>query len=453
MTMRWRRTLMLGAVAAVAALALPAAAQPLPENAWRADLQQLQAEFLARDRAYSLPARRLAEQRLARLRARHGAIDATRLALELAQIAALADNGHSLAYAGPRAAIANRVGLRLVPFGRDFHVVLAQRPLADLLGARLVAIDRVPIKRLREHAHRLAGGVAAWRDRQAPLLLESPQQLHAMGLAHDAASAVYAFVTLDGRRLERRLRGEPPGPDRPVADVPRLMLPRVVPPGQEDSLAAWQTLLPPQRAPWALRDPGQALRWRTAPEIDVVVIDMRQTFSAPGADLPAFFAEVHEAIERHRPRHLVLDLRLNGGGDLTQARDFAEGLPARVPGQVFVLTSPATFSAAISITGYLKQAAPARVRIVGEALGDRLEFFAEGQPVELVHSGQVLLPATERHDYRHGCRAHHDCHAPVVQRPISVSSLTPDVAAPWTVEAYRRGEDPAMQAVAREIQR
>jgi hypothetical protein len=60
----------------------------------------------------------------------------------------------------------------------------------------------------------------------------------------------------------------------------------------------------------------------------------------------------------------------------------------------------------------------------------------------------VLLYATERHDYRHGCRAATDCHAPVAARPIALPSLAPDLPAPWTLQAYARGEDPALAAVA-----
>jgi hypothetical protein len=37
---------------------------------------------------------------------------------------------------------------------------------------------------------------------------------------------------------------------------------------------------------------------------------------------------------------------------------------------------------------------------------------------------------------------------PVVTRPIAVPSLDPDIAAPWTIEAYRAARDPAMEAVA-----
>lgn len=424
-------------------------ADPLPAaEARRADLARFRSDFLARDRAYTRAARQQAGQRLDSLEARAADIDDTRFALELAQVAALADNGHTWAYGGPRMARTNRVGLRLAPFGSDFVVLRARQADTDLLGARLVSVDGVPLERLREAAHSLTGGPPAWRDRQAPLFIESPEQLHALGLARAAESAVFVFRTDDGRRVERRLAGEPPGPARPIAEVHRLLLPEVTPDQDAGADTGWRGLLPLASAPRSLRDARQPLRWRAAPELDALVVDMRRTFSRDDAPLPAFFEVVREAIARHQPRHLVLDLRLNGGGDLTQARDFAQSLPTLVNGTVFVLTSPATFSAAISVAGYLKQAAPQRVRIVGEAVGDRLEFFAEGRPVTLAHSGLVLLPATERHDYRDGCRAHTDCHAWVVRHPIAVASLDPDIAAPWTLQAYRRGEDPAMEAVA-----
>lgn len=443
-------------LALLAALLVPprqGAAQALTEAARRADIAQFRAEFLSRDRAYSPAARRLAEQRLADLESRATEIEPTRFGLELAEIVALADNGHTWSYGGPRLSRSNRVEIRLMPFGSDFVVLRTRTSDVDLLGARLLTIDGVPLARLRETAHSLTGGLPAWRDLQAPMLFESPQQLHALGLLEDREAAVYRFATVDGRTVDRRLVGDPPHPDRPSADVPRLLLPGVVPEQLKGADTSWRSLLPLAKAPWSLCDAEQPMRWRAAPEIDALVIDMRQTYSSEGAKLPAFFDAVRAAVQQAKPKHLVLDLRLNGGGDLTQVRDFAESLPTLVPGSVFVLTSAATFSAAISISGYLKQAAPARVRIVGEAVGDRLEFFAEGWPVTLANSGEVVLPATERHDYRGGCQRFTDCHVPVVLRPIAVDSLAPDIAAPWTLDAYRRGTDPAMEAVAAALHR
>ncbi len=444
---RYRHVSMLAAAMMLAAMSQLVGSQTLTDAAKLADIAQFRSEFLARDRAYSPSARLEAERRLASLQERLAAVDGTRFGLELAQIVALADNGHTASYGGPRLARHNRVDIRMAPFGADFHVVRSRDSDADLLGAKLLAIDEVPIDQLRVTGRTLTGGLPAWRDRQTPFLLESPQLLYALGVTRSGESAVYRFATLDGRSVNRRLVGQQPSNDRPRADTASLLLPETI--TKVDG--GWLTLLPLARAPWSLRDAGQPLRWRHVPELSALVVDMRQTSSSPNAQLPEFFEAVRAASRELKPNHLVLDLRLNSGGDLTQARDFAESLPALVPGRVFVLTSAWTFSAAIAITGYLKQAAPARVRIVGEAIGDRLEFFAEGTPVKLTHSAELVLPATERHDYVDGCRHYSDCHEPVVRRPIIIATLAPDIVAPWTIDNYRLGVDPAWVAVATEL--
>ena len=440
-------------MALAAGLGAARAAPGLDEAARREDLAQYRQQVLAADRAFDAAGtREAALQRLAALEARRGEMDAVAFGLELARITALADNGHTMSYVSPRQQRSNRVEIRLVPFagesGTDFHVLRTREADADLLGARLLAIDGVPLARLREAAHGLAGGLPAWRDRLAPALLESPQQLHALGLVPAPEAAWYRFQRADSREVERRLLADPPHETRAHGTSDRLLLPEVLPPD-----LGWRAVLPAAQAPWSLQEAGRRFRWRHDAALDALVVEMRAARDAPGEPLPPFFDAVREAVAAHKPRHLMLDLRLNGGGDLTRTRDFAEQLPTLVPGRLFVLTSPWTFSAAISTAGYLKQAAPARVAVVGEPVGDRLEFFAEGRPVTLKHSGEVLLPATERHDYVDGCRRFSDCHGPVVNRPIRVATLAPDIAAPWTFEAYRAGVDPAMQAVARALAR
>jgi len=121
-----------------------------------------------------------------------------------------------MAFAAPRAARFNRVPIRLTPFGSEFHVLRAERASADLNGARLVAIDGHPVARLRDAARTLAGGVPAWRDRFAGFLFESPEQLHALGLAAKPDAALYRFETLDGRTVERALAARPAGGDSPA---------------------------------------------------------------------------------------------------------------------------------------------------------------------------------------------------------------------------------------------
>ena len=171
----------------------------------RDDINAFRTQVLGRDRSYAADARLKAESQLAGLEAGIDRVSPVQFALALARITALADNGHTNVASSVRARFFNRVPVRLTAFGDEFRVVRATEANADLLGARLVAVDGHAIAELRDSARTLSGGVPHWRDRFAPVLFESPQQLHAMGLARDPARATYAFQTLDGRAVQRQL--------------------------------------------------------------------------------------------------------------------------------------------------------------------------------------------------------------------------------------------------------
>ncbi len=444
------------AVALLCLVAHAVSAQaPTDAEKRKEDLTQFRRDFFDKDRSYTPAARREAEQQLVDIEKTLSSIGQTEFELSLSRVAALTDNGHSGGSLSVRSRRFERVDMRLAPFGEDFYVLRVKAENADLLGARLVAIDGMPISALRPLYRALDGGTPAWRDRTAAFFLESPPQLRALGVGvgkapnvkNAVAPPVYAFITIDGKKVERTFTASPAGADRVGGNASRWMFAELA--QLEDR--AWKTLIAPERAPWALQEPVNRLRMRHDAALNAVVIDMRQSSSSADMKLRSYFRAVEKLIEETKPLHLVLDLRLNGGGDLTQTRDFAESLPKLVKGRIFVLTSPWTFSAAISTLGYLKQAAPERVTIVGEAVGDRLEFFAEGKSTTLKHSKENYAYATERHDYRNGCAKFDDCHRAVVSRPIAVTSLDPDIAAPWTIEAYRAARDPAIEAVAKAI--
>ena len=333
------------------------------------------------------------------------------------------------------------MGLRLAPLEGEFIVVHATEENASLLGSRLVAIDDAGVEKLRAAAHTLHGGVPTRRDLMAPAFLESPGQLHALGLSRSPDQVTYAFETREGRRREVALAvTSPPGGAR-EATMAHLAPARAP--------AGWRSLLAAEKAPWAFQDIGEAMRRRDMPELDAMLIQLRA--NVDGAQRIADFLEESEKARRKAGRrNLILDMRMNGGGDLTATREWMSALPKRLPpgGRVLVLTSPSTFSAAISSVGYLKQAGGSRVVLAGEAPGDRLEFFAEGRPITLPNSGAVVLMAKERHDYVNGCRALTDCHRFVVRYPIAVPNLDPEILAPLTLEALAGGRDPGMDAAA-----
>ena len=435
---------LLGAVVLVAACGRHLAAVQGDPSGRREDLAAFRQQFFDVDHSYAPAARAEATRRLRTLEQQLDRVTDAEFVVRLAQIVALADNGHTSMLFRGNAPELRRVAIRLVPFGDQFYVVRAATRYADVVGGRLVAIDGHSISQLRDSARTLTGGIAAWRDRSAPLLFESPGQLHAMGMARSGASATYQFELAGGRTISKTLSPTDPLPGDGFSVLSALN--PDVPPGVA-------TLLPLARAPWALQEFGSLIRRRDAPELDAVVIQMHGNFEPPGGSIAALL-ESADSLRRARHRHnVILDMRFNGGGNLQLTRQFMSSLPDRVApdGRVFVLTSPWTFSAAISSTSYVKQAGGTRVVLVGEAPGDRLQFWAEGQPIELPRSGALVLPATQRHDYLTGCKPFSDCHPYMVRFPIVVRSLAPDLPAPWTIESYTAGRDPGMEAVARAI--
>lgn len=420
----------------------PAATGPLTPAAVRADLATMREQFLATEAAFSPESRAEAGRRLARLESAADTVQRAYLEIELARIVALADNGHTGVPAAMRSGKVNRVGMRLTPFGEDFYVLRVLKADADLLGARLVSIDGAPIAQLRSTARSLAGGTNAWRDRGAPFLFESPELLQTVGIAKSRDAATYQFALANGKSVSKRMVAVPPVASG-FANSNQWMYPAAT----VSSSGEWVSLLSDDRAPWSLKDPTTRFRWREAPEIDGVVIELRQNVSAPGLPIRTFLLQMDTMLRARKPANIVLDLRMNGGGDLNTTRAFVQSLPTLTSGRVFVLTSPYTFSAAISTTGYLKQAAPERVSIVGESVGDRLVFWAEGSPVMLPNVGIMIGKTSERHDYETGCTPYTDCHGPVVRNPIRVKTLSPDIVAPWTIEQFRAGNDPAIAAV------
>ncbi len=410
----------------------------------REDLVAFRSQFFAVDRSYAPAARSEAERRLRELESHPGAISNARFVLALSQIVALADNGHTvMGYRGDGAAF-RRVGIRLAPFGDQFYVVRAIDDQATLLGGRLVAVDGNPIAVLRDSARTLVGGTAAWRDRRAPDFLESPGQLHALGLARSATSARYRFEMSAGGPVEATLAIAPETPSDRIGSIGAL---------DPEASPGWRSVAPAGRTPWAMQDFAEFFRRRDAPELDAVVIQLRANYNAGNQGIAAFLESSDSLRRALGRRNVVLDMRFNGGGDLQTTRAFMSDLPRRVgaAGHVYVLTSPWTFSAAISSTAYVKQASVNNVTLIGEAPGDRLQFWAEGRPVELPRSGAYVQYATQRHDYVTGCRPFTDCHDYMVRFPIAVKSVAPDIAAPWTIESYAAGRDPAMEAVAQAV--
>ncbi len=360
-----------------------------------------------------------------------------RFELEVARIAALADNGHSALLPPQWPSRYRRSPVRLGLFADGLYVIAAPRERARLIGRRVLRINGRDWREVRAAYAHYQGGLPSFRDQFVTLFMELPALLAAAGFGNDPGQVVYTLALPDGRSEPVAVRAV----FSPYRDEAAF--------SGRSALLDGAAMLPPDRLPLYLRAPERIYRLAFPQVIDGAYVQLK---AARGLGIDQFLENTLGELRRRRPRNIVVDLRFNIGGDLNIARGFMQALPGIAQDRVYAITSGRTFSAAISSLGYLKQAAGDRLTIVGEPIGDRLEFWAEGDIMTLPGLGAMLLYASERHNYMTGC-PEADCHAAIREHPIRVRNLQPDLPVSLTWADFSAGRDPAMLAIARDIGR
>lgn len=409
---------------------------------YREDLAAVQ-KLLAQDASFSPAERKEAEAVLADLRKRADGLSVAAFQLEVARLFALAHNGHTMLVAGLWPSQFNRIPVRTQSFADGVFIIDADDP--TLIGRKIVALDGHAIEQIRGRFGEYWGALPAKCDDWIGYWLESPELLHAAGIANRSDRLTLALA--GGQRGEQSVmftaKMQPPAHGR-YAFFHRSRL--------IDHVGA--NLAPNTSTPLYLAEPDKLFRYAPLPQWNAFYVQLRYNIDVGEQRVKKFVQDATAAIREQKPTHLMVDLRLNSGGDLNTTRDFMECLPTLIPenGKIFAITSGRTFSAGIASLGYLKQAGGDRVVIVGEPVGDDLEYWAEGSMTELPVCKAEVLYATERHNYQTGC-PEPDCHGSIRDHPIRVQTMAPDIKASLRYEDYRHGIDPALAAITTQLQR
>ncbi|MFT3726543.1 MAG: hypothetical protein QM759_01790 [Terricaulis sp.] len=398
-------------------------------------------QFLNYDISYSRSARAHAQRLMADLRAHAGELSHEQFVLRVAEIAALADNGHTNVGQNSFKKNTPRIPVRTYSFADGLYVLWATPAYANLLGARIDAIDGHPIAAVRAGIRRYIGGTQAHRDSILTPMLESPALLQVAGFATEHDALTLSGVLADGQTFTQRISAERRDRSAWVSSTERTLFPAPADVGMESVMRDNDAL------PVYLRD--RALLFTTAelPE-NGYYIGLSFNRDADEGPIAPFLDNALAHVRNAHPAFVVLDMRLNGGGDYTTTYAFAHQLPrAAAPAHIYVLTSPWTFSAAITTVAGLKQTGGAQVSIVGENVGDRLDFYAEGDTFQLPNAFMTVHFSNGRHVYDGPCRDTNTCYWLNYKYPVRVRTLTPDIPAPLTFAAYKAMRDPAMDAV------
>jgi len=421
------RTACLLACAAVLALSHPALALTPAETAqWREDLRFMAETLPATHKnlyhsispaAFASEVRALDDQLPSLSRAE--------VIVGLERIVASIGDGHTNIYPtrDPRIGF-HTLPVRFTWFEDGLYVRAARPEARRWLGARVVRIGDRSVAEAEAEVeslvgHENAGGARYWGQ----YLLAMPEVLAALRITDAPGEVPLTLATAAGQeRVVLR-------PDSPVdimtGDISTLYY---LQPGWLDVREASGAPTPP----W-LRDLSAPFRLEHVGDLLYARINTVQ--NAPGETLAQFASRLKAEIAATRPAKLAIDLRQNRGGDGTLIppliRAIIQSESIDQPGRLFVLIGPATFSAAQMLTDAFETYTNAT--FVGEPSGSKGNAYGDSRKIVLPNSGITV---------RASIYYWQDWH-PADRR----DATNPQVKAPLTFDAYRRGIDPGLAAI------
>jgi hypothetical protein len=276
--------------------------------------------------------------------------------------------------------------LRLYEFDDGFFVVSA--PDRALVGAQLLEIGGLPIDALAEQVAPLVP-----RDNEWTVRARRPSYL----MAAEIESGPYTLRPRSGDRVELELEPLPAAEYIATLDADR-------------------------RLPVARRDERS---WVESLGDGRILVAYNMT----RGETESLAAEIAELARAEPPDTLVLDLRLNNGGDNTTYGPLLAELERRAEtARLVVLTSRITFSAAMQLVVDLEQRTSAV--FVGEPTGASPNHFGDAVAVELPETGLLAKVATVSWE--------------TAGRGDQRLTRTPDIPVPLRSEDFFAGRDPAL---------
>jgi hypothetical protein len=409
-------------------------------DAQRQDIRYFR-QLIAMDRSFAPAARAEANRRIDALEALSTVLDRPHFRVLLMQFDALADNGHSRIEDEPNA-FPKELPVRVVVFSDGVYVMRATENHADLLGGRVTALDGQSIDVVMSKLEQLRGGTPSWRRLQASEYLTRQDMLYGIDVASDMQHSDWSVETPFGATITKRLDAARAPENETAVSVTRWLSSEPV----ADLAGAWRTVEPDHPLPISLTDFDRAFRSLRLAGTCTQFVQLKSNVDEGGQSIKDFLSDTEKRLLQAQPCNVIFDLRYDGGGDYLNTYSFARKLPGLIPptGRVIILTGPATFSAGISTVAAVKHAAQDRVVIVGEAVGDRLQFYSEGGQACLPNYALCVVYQTGKHDYQHACDDWTVCFWLNYFFEFRVKSLDPDEQVPLSFKDWRAGVDPVL---------
>lgn len=408
------RIMMLCIMSLVSGTAADAQTTPLSrDERWREDIRFYSQELPKRHKNlfFKWPKGEF-EREVTRLESRVPKLADGEVALELMRITARLGDGHT--QSRMPAPGFSFFPLRFEHFAEGWFVVQTTDEYKQALGARLVKIGDVKVKRVAKMVKSL---IAADNDLDRENRLRNyfvwAEVLQAKGILKSKEIGTFTFLDRNGKRLSLEIR-----PVSRIEDLRKIQ---------------WLGLSDVAKAPLTSKYAGRKYWFEHLPDDKALYLAYNECANDPDKPFDVFVKEVFAVVDSQPTEKFVVDLRRNSGGASAVIKSLYSELEKRPQlvekGRLFVLVGNTTFSSAFMNAIEMRDRWNALW--VGAPPGQKPNSYGEVRRFSLPHSKIEVQYSTKFHELMKGFNL---AFAPV------------DIAIKQTFADYQKGRDQILQA-------
>jgi hypothetical protein len=385
------------------------------DDKWRADLKFLADELPRRHKnLFFKITREQFNREIAKIADAVPKLSDSEIRLALWRLATMIGDAHTRIYYNREKVFP----IALYQFSDGVFVAATTEEGKAALGAKLVRIGRTDVERAKEIVRSIITVEnESWFKQQFPNYLTDPEVLYLLKILPSPDEGEFTVKDRNGNLLVLRLRSV--SAKEPI----KLIRPFDV---------------APAKPPLYLRNPEQYYWYEYLADSKTLYLHYRRCANMPSQPFNKFAQELWEFMDENMVARLVIDLRLNGGGNSAIFDPFITALSKRPninqTGQtrkIFVLIGRGTFSSAYLNALRLKQ--DTKAILIGEPTGQKPNAYGEVKTMNLPYSKLLVQYSTKYFMTAEG----------------DPPSLAPDILVDRSSWDYINGRDPVLDRALR----
>ncbi|WP_297795595.1 tetratricopeptide repeat protein [uncultured Eudoraea sp.] len=266
--------------------------------------------------------------------------------------------------------------INLYQFPDGLYITAAHKDYESVVGAKITAIEGIPTDEVLKAIYPV---VPAENNQffkaYAGLYLIVPEVLHAQGITKTLKQDISLSLEKDGKSFDSVINATS-NHDTPLQY------------GELKPESDWVGVRDQSQNPPYLKNLDKIYYYEYLPEQKAVYVRHSQIQDDPDENIPAFYERLFEFVENNEVERLILDVRLNGGGNNYKNKPIVTGIiksqKINQTGKFFVIIGRRTFSACQNLVNELDNYTNAI--FVGEPTGENINFYGDNRRVELPNS-------------------------------------------------------------------